>query len=303
MSNLVPPYLNFQVIFIPAPPLEKHLKMVYCSPYKATNGIPRIAIFQQQPNGLRIVLGETGVYDLNGSTITLYPFSPLPENITLRDLNPTVLAVYLEWHGFLAFHASAVEKGEKAIAFMAPSGGGKSTLAAQFITAGWSLITDDILPVESSTNKVLAHPAQFQLRLTPDQARSILISLGRRTAMTVSNDGNDGKVTIHFEETEFGKLRIKATPLSRIYLLERTDDTSDPRPHITPISRSQAVIKMIMLSFAPHLAHAIGLSGDRLRRIVTLVNEVPICKLRYISRYDHFHETYNAIEQDLSTTS
>src|SRR5262249_25236419 len=52
------------------------------------------------------------------------------------------LAVLLRQRGLLVLHASAVQVAHGAIAFLASSGGGKSTLAASFYTRGHAVVTD-----------------------------------------------------------------------------------------------------------------------------------------------------------------
>jgi hypothetical protein len=64
-----------------------------------------------------------------------------------------VLPLALSMQGKLVFHASAVEIGDGAIAFMGESGKGKSTLAASFATSGYRFLTDDGLIVEAGNDE------------------------------------------------------------------------------------------------------------------------------------------------------
>ena len=68
------------------------------------------------------------------------------EHLYLSQVRPLVLSK----RGKLVFHASCVEVAEGAIAFVAESGRGKSTLAASFARCGFRLLTDDGLLVEAS---------------------------------------------------------------------------------------------------------------------------------------------------------
>ena len=58
-----------------------------------------------------------------------------------------VLAVLMEQRGAFVLHASAVEIDGAAVAFVAASGGGKSTTAGFFAARGHAVATDDLLPL------------------------------------------------------------------------------------------------------------------------------------------------------------
>ena len=59
----------------------------------------------------------------------------------------------------ISFHSGAVEVDGDAIAFIAPSMGGKSTMTDVFLRQGHSLITDDILPVRREGDRVTCAPS------------------------------------------------------------------------------------------------------------------------------------------------
>jgi hypothetical protein len=59
----------------------------------------------------------------------------------------TVTAFLLSMRGWCVLHGSAVDLGGHAVAFVGPSGQGKSTMAAVFCAAGAKLVTDDVLPI------------------------------------------------------------------------------------------------------------------------------------------------------------
>jgi hypothetical protein len=61
-------------------------------------------------------------------------------------------------------HAGAVLVDDEAIAFVAPSTGGKSTLTAHFLARGHQLVTDDKLATSFSGERLMAVPAHGALR-------------------------------------------------------------------------------------------------------------------------------------------
>lgn len=82
-----------------------------------------------------------------GAAITVEPDTNVPDRNVRVYLLGSALGAILHQRGLLPLHANAVEVDGKAVAFMAPSGGGKSTLAAWFHDHGHRVIADDVCVV------------------------------------------------------------------------------------------------------------------------------------------------------------
>ncbi len=72
--------------------------------------------------------------------------------------------------GHLMVHASAVSVGGRALCLVAPSGTGKSTLAAMLVAAGCRLLSDDVVRLQAGSAGVTVHAAYPSLRLWSDSA-------------------------------------------------------------------------------------------------------------------------------------
>lgn len=75
-----------------------------------------------------------------------------------RVLLDTVLWTTSLVRGFELLHASAVETALGDVAFVAVSGGGKTSLAAEQVSRGGRLLSDDILALEGLRGRVVSHP-------------------------------------------------------------------------------------------------------------------------------------------------
>ena len=84
------------------------------------------------------------------------PLDPLRTNRTRIRLGHELL------------HAGAVETAGRTLAFVGPTGSGKSTLVALLCADGASLISDDQLRVELEADGVVCHPGLGLIRLRPD---------------------------------------------------------------------------------------------------------------------------------------
>jgi len=83
-----------------------------------------------------------------------------------RLLFAQVLPLAAKLQGFELLHASAVHFGQAVVAFVASSGTGKSTLAANLVARGARFVTDDVLALACSNGVVVAHPGPALLGLT-----------------------------------------------------------------------------------------------------------------------------------------
>lgn len=104
-----------------------------------------------------------------------------------RLLFAQVLPLAAALRGRQLFHASAVSAGGGTFGFTGPPGTGKSSVAAHLVARGASLVTDDVLALEVSGGRVLAHLGASLAGLDPreiaamdDRGRARLgVRLGR----------------------------------------------------------------------------------------------------------------------------
>jgi hypothetical protein len=127
--------------------------------------------------GLRLEFDDTGSFTIGsgGERITWHPRDGHDPELARVDIVSRVLAAAVHERGLICLHGSAVTLGGqggwggRAIAFLAPKGAGKSTLAATFLTVSdAALLTDDTLPVDPASG--LAQPGVQSVRLVADAA-------------------------------------------------------------------------------------------------------------------------------------
>jgi hypothetical protein len=113
-------------------------------------------------------------------TVTGIPAPEVSQGTVLHLYLNQVLPLVLSKLGKLVFHASAVEVGEGAVAFVAESGRGKSTLAASFAVSGFRFLTDDGLVVEPGVDGFKALPSHPSIRLWEDSEVALVPPTARR---------------------------------------------------------------------------------------------------------------------------
>lgn len=87
------------------------------------------------------------------------------DRLSQRVLLDTVLWTASLQLGFELLHASAVATDRGVLAFVADQGGGKSTLAAEFLRRGGRLFADDIVALQAAGGTIAAHPGPAVMNL------------------------------------------------------------------------------------------------------------------------------------------
>jgi hypothetical protein len=111
----------------------------------------------------------------DGRTITVAPDPAIdPAALTLFTSGSPIAAI-LHQRGHICLHASAVAMRRGAILFVAPSGTGKSTLAAALAARGHRVVTDDIAAVHRTADGWGVAPGPMRLKLWPDSLGKLRI--------------------------------------------------------------------------------------------------------------------------------
>ena len=133
-----------------------------------------------------------------------------------------VLSLALQTQGQILLHAGCVEIDGTALAFAGPRGTGKSTLANQFDAAGFTVLSDDTLPVRWCDGTVVATQGLPWMKLRADS----LASVGGSTDGFEEVMPGRGKFRVPYRR----RLQPVVVPLETLYLLQ-------PASRATPLAR------------------------------------------------------------------
>ena len=117
--------------------------------------------------------GADFVIDRSGSRIWASWPTALSEEDIFTYLTGHILAFTLGLRGYVCLHASAISVAGKAVALIAPGGGGKSTTAAVFARLGFAVITDDILVLSPRQNAYMVQPGYPRINLWPASIQAL----------------------------------------------------------------------------------------------------------------------------------
>lgn len=270
-------------------------EFIYASPYRDMNGLNHFRLYRSHGNFL-MYLSSGIIFTYLGNQIICSADDPSDPGIEIGLLG-AVLAFWLEMHQITTLHASAVAANNRSLIFLAESLSGKSSLAASFLQAGFSFLSDDIVPIERSEHGFLSRPGYPILKLWPSEASHFL---GNTEGMPKENPESE-KLKIKIGPNGFGQLSPSSTPIGCFYIPERIDLAEDePTIQIIPTTPRDAVIEILRFSFAARMAEAAGYAAARLTMISEITRTIPVKRLIYPSGHQYLPLVRDAILSDLS---
>ena len=218
-------------------------------------------------------------------TVTCVPVPEVPEATARHLYLNQVLPLVLSKLGKLVFHASAVEIGAGAVAFVGESGRGKSTLAASFAVSGCRFLTDDGLVVEPTGEGFEALPSHPSIRLWDDSEAALIPPAARRAP------------PVHYTS----KARFLADdelafcavprPLLRVYFL---GDGSAERLEIHRLSAAETLVEWVKHSFLLDIEEQPRLASH-FDQVAALANRPIHYHLDFPRRYEELAAVRQAI--------
>ncbi|MHA7985480.1 hypothetical protein ACX9R5_06695 [Rathayibacter sp. CAU 1779] len=147
-----------------------------------------------------------------------------------------LLAWQLYMRGSLVLHASAVQVGERAIAFVGGSGRGKSTMATLMCAAGARIITDDLLRIDFFDGKPVTRLGSSELRLRKG-ADTLAARFDQDAAPGRRSSADDRQILRPIDDAD------DRVPLAAIYVPVPERDTAITR--VDRISASDALFALL----------------------------------------------------------
>jgi hypothetical protein len=201
----------------------------------------------------------------------------------------TGLSYCLVARGIEPLHAAVVAVHGEAIALMGDCGYGKSTLAASFIAAGHTLITDDMLIMTRHGSRWFVEPGVARLKLFPEVRDALLPRL-------------HGVKMNPFTDKEVLYLENRAStpiPLRAVYQLPRS------RRQISTIRTRALPARTAFFSLIRNTFNVVVSDPQRLRRQFefarTVAESVPVRTISYPRNLASLPEVVSAITAEMGS--
>ena len=221
----------------------------------------------------------------DGLHVTGCPAPEVSEATTQHLYLNQVLSLVLSKLGKLVFHASAVEIGGCAVAFVAESGRGKSTLAASFAVNGFRFLTDDGLVVEPGFDGFAALPSHPSIRLWEDSEAALVPPTARRAPPVHYTS------KARFLAGEDLVFCTQPRPLRRVYFLGDGRAATLELQRLTP---AEAVIEWVKHSFLLDIEEKPRLASH-FDQVAKLANQPIHYRLDYPRRFEELARVRGAI--------
>ena len=219
---------------------------------------------------------DTGAFDVaaDGRSITWYRPPDADEVNARLDVVGTLLPFALHLTDRLVLHGSAVAFEAGAVAFLAPSGVGKSTLAMSLTTAGARFLSDDALPVRIAGSTAFAAPGVPSPRFREDSFARFSDLLPTEAVPS------SGKLTMR-DRLGDDLVETRERPLVAVYVLQPVspeEGARATRTAVPPIAATMELVrntKLAKLLWAEESERLLRLVSEVARRVPVYTLEVP----------------------------
>ncbi|HKO30242.1 MAG TPA: hypothetical protein VJU54_03830 [Nitrospiraceae bacterium] len=241
------------------------------------------------------------LFDTASDSIRCMPQPEIPPHTLHHLLLDQVLPLVLNYKGKEVLHGTAVVTPWGACAFVGPTGAGKSTLAANFLSAGYSVLADDCLVLDERAGTIVAIPAYPGLRLWDDAIDALFGTTG--SCAPVAHYTPKQRFTAALSETPFCS---SALPLAGIYVLGSSSSDNEHTvpptiPEIQPLAKREALMTLLSLAFKLDILdhRMLEREFDFLYRLVT---QVPIRGLTVPNSFAALPAVQTAVLHDLAVS-
>jgi hypothetical protein len=179
-----------------------------------------------------------------------------------RQLLDTILFSVSFTHGFELLHASAVEVDEGVVAFVAPTGGGKSSVATEFGRRGYRIVCDDVLAIGRRGDELFCHPGPAVMNI-PTSA-SLPPSLG---ASLITTFADEDELWVALEHAATSPRTLRS-----VYLLDRSAGRRS-------VSKVTGATVLDLLPNSISLPHSAARARSRFELFSELAEQVPVFSL------------------------
>ena len=255
-ANIDPAHADFEIIVDPFLKQGFHMDT------------SRIAV---EGDTVTMMLPDAGVFRMIGGTkLIVSPFSWTDEDIIRLYILGTCMGIVMLQRTIYPLHGSAVVIEGNAYAFIGESGAGKSTLASAFVSRGYKLLTDDIIPVSimGAKKQPVINPTYPQQKLW----RQSLDAFGVDHSTLRPIHGRETKYCVSALDTYCTEPIV----LAGLFELLTSDDDD---VHIQAATRLEKLPILFQHTFRQFLVPRLNLTQWHFRMSALLGEQLPIYRI------------------------
>jgi hypothetical protein len=201
----------------------------------------------------------------DGREIVIDPEPQADEDSIRVYLLGSAFGVLLFQRGYLVLHGNAVQIGDRCMVCVGHSGAGKSTLAAAFLRRGYSILADDVVPVDAQCNALPGFP---RIKLWQDTASQMDIDTTTLRRIIPDMEKFNFPVNEHFA--------TQPLPVRWVYILSGEDQ---PDIRLEPLYGMERFSPLRGNTYRVEFLQDMGLSAEHLRLVGQLAARIRLVRV------------------------
>lgn len=224
-----------------------------------------------------------------GETALIQPRSGSREGDVRSLMLGWGLGALLHQRNILPLHASAISLGDDCIAFCAPSGTGKSSIAQIFVQRGYPLLDDNVVAVDFVDGEPRVHPGSQVIKLPGE----VLEKAGHSFPPPGSYLPALGKYAMNARQG----LSNHSQPLKRIYVLTRGETKADILMPMTGARKFDCLMKNV---FCLRFVRGTERLSRQFRMVESITARMPVMEVSLPDWPTPYDRAADLIERDFS---
>jgi hypothetical protein len=273
--NIASANIEANIGYLPASAKELDLTIWYSSPYLNAQGKPELQTYQttRGEHLFRLLYHDGFEVFLNRPATRLW--ISYPAHFTMEDLSTyltsSIMGMVLYLRGIVALHSSAVVINGYAVAFVGPSGSGKSSTALTFAKRRRAVLSEDLLPLRYSDGQFEVLAGYPFIRLWPGMVATLW---GNPEALP--------RMTPNWDKRCFERKQV------------------DSAPYVESVTPTEGLIHLLANTYAVNLPDYGGMRAKEFDTLSRLMQTVPVRRVIPHADPRYTDKLCDVIEADFS---
>lgn len=222
-----------------------------------------------------------------GNQVTIQSREGTHEDVIRSLFMAWGLGALLHQRNVFPLHGSVISLGNECVAFCAPSGTGKSSLAALFVKRGYTLLDDNIAAIRFVDGAYMVYPGAPVIKFPLDVSKEsgdFFASFGTfqpfldKYAVAVRQD-----------------FPVNPQPLKKIYVLTRS---GQPGFALSPLNGASRFDSLMKNTFCPQFLRGMNKYSQHFRTVRSLANQIPMVGVQLPDWPTPYADVADVLEQD-----